>query len=84
LLTVIGLSHAEDVTLSATWCVAHDNHSPLQLAEANEPWFTIVFARVFNLDGHAPKDLDRIGKVQTAIGKRSIPLARIVGDAHSN
>jgi len=56
LLTIVGLSHAEDVANRATRGVA-DNYQPaFEQAEAEDSAFTVFLARVFDLKREPLKD----------------------------
>jgi hypothetical protein len=55
LLTIVCLSHAEDVANRATWGVANHYQPARKQAEAENSAFTIVFAFVFDFNRHAPE-----------------------------
>lgn len=82
LLTVICLSHAEDVSDSATGRVAHNDQASTQEAEAEHTAFTIVFSVVIDLNSDASEDFWCILEIQSALFKRLGSLGRIEGDVH--
>ena len=75
LLTVIGLSHAEDVANRATRGVADDHHTALEHAVADDASFSVILAPVFDFNGNAFEDEQAVVKVNAALGQRSCPLA---------
>ena len=82
LLTVVGLSHAEDVANRATRGVA-DHYQPAgKQAKADHAAFTVVLACVLDLDRHALEDSPCVFKVQAAFSECSLALGWIVGDSH--
>ena len=83
LLTVVGLSHAEDVAHRATRGVADYDEPASEQAKAQDAAFTIVLARIFHLDSEALKDFDSVLEVQSALAQRLVAFGRIVGDAHA-
>ena len=82
LFTIICLSHAKYVALCATLGVANHHHASIKLAVADDPLFTIVSTRIFNLDGQSFKHGYSIRKVQSAICNCSFTFRRIVGNTH--
>lgn len=84
LLTIVGLSHAEDMALRATRGVPHNHHSAFQLAEADDATFTVLLANILDLDRHALEDKSCVLEVQATIIKRLLAFGRIVGDSHPN
>jgi len=82
LLTVIGLSHAEDVAHQATGGVADDYQSPVKKTVANEPAFTIVLALILHLDGDARKNEQCIVEIKASFVDSLLPLDWIVGETH--
>jgi hypothetical protein len=82
LLTIICLSHAEDVANRATRRVPHDNHSTLQQAETDHPDFTVVLAPVFDLDGEAFEDKQGVLKIKAALMESLLSPRGIKGQAH--
>lgn len=82
LLTIVGLSHAEDVAGRATRGVAHHDDSAVQKAVADDAAFTIVLALIDDLDRGAGEVHRCILKIQAAFSKGLVALDRIEGDAH--
>jgi hypothetical protein len=82
LFAVIGFSHAEDVAICATRRVAHDNHPAFQQAVADDPGFTIVLARVLDLQGDTGKYECSVREVEPAFGQRQVALGRIERDSN--
>ena len=81
LLTVVCLSHAEDLANRATRGVA-DYHQPAdEQAEADHAEFTVVFSCVFDLYSYSCEDSERVFKVQAALIECSFALGWIVGDS---
>lgn len=74
MLTVICLSHAENVASRATLGVADDNHSTTENAVADDPWLTVVFASIFYFDSHAFEHKNSVLEVKAAISQGSHPL----------
>jgi hypothetical protein len=83
LLTVVGLSHAEDVANRATRGVADDYEPASEQTEAEDSAFTVVFAHVFDLDGHALEDRFGVREVQASFGQRPFSLGRVERNAHT-
>ncbi len=82
LLTIVGLSHAEDVANRATRGVA-DNYEPAsKQTEAQDSAFTILLARVLDLDRQAREDFNCVFEVQPALGESLVSFSRVLGDAH--
>ena len=82
LLTVVGLSHAEDVANRATRGVADYYQPASKQAKAEDAAFTVVFACVFDLDRHALEDSGCVFKVLAALSECSSAFGWIVGDSH--
>ena len=82
LLTIIGLSHAEDMAHCATLRVPNDDETTVQAAVADDPSLAVVLPCVFDLDSDSFEDGCSILKVKAAVSKRSISLALIICDAH--
>jgi hypothetical protein len=75
LLTIIGLSHAEDMARCATFCVPNDDKSTVQAAVADDPSLAVVLTCVLDLDDDSFEHGCGILKVKPAISQSSIPLA---------
>jgi hypothetical protein len=82
LLTIIGLSHAEDVAYRATRGEADHNDTSVQEAVADDSTFTIVLAFINDLNRDAGKDNSSVLEVQASFRKSLLSLGRIVGDTH--
>jgi len=82
LLTIIGLSHAEDMARCATLRVTNDDETIVQAAVADDPSLAVVLPCVLDLDSDAFKHNGGILKVKAAGSKGSVSLGLIVGDAH--
>jgi hypothetical protein len=82
LLTIIGLSHAEDVTYRATRGVADHNDTTVQEAVADDSTFTIVLAFIHYLNREASEDDRSVFEVKASIREGLLAFGRIVGDAH--
>ena len=82
LLTIIGLSHAEDMAFCATLRVPNDDETTVQAAVADDPSLAVVLPRVFDLDSNSVEDGCSILKVKAAVSKVSVSLGLIKGDAH--
>ena len=78
----IRFPHTKDVTGRATRCVADHNHPPCKKAIADDSDFTVVFARVLDLQGRPGEHDLRVLEIQTSLPKCSLALLGIVGDAH--
>jgi hypothetical protein len=84
LLTVICLSHAEDVANRATRRVPHDDHSTLKQAETDHPGFTVVLPSVFDLDGDALEDQRSVLKIKASLKKSLLSLGEVEGQSHAD
>ena len=82
LLTIIGLSHAEDMAFCATLRVPNDDETTVQAAVADDSSLAVVLPCVFDLDSDSFEDGCGIFKVKAAVSQGSISLALIIGDAH--
>jgi hypothetical protein len=80
-LTVIGLSHTENVAGSAPGGVTNHDQTAKQHAVADDSGFTVVFARVLDLHRNALEDSFRVLEVETSVGKCAGTLGRIKGNA---
>ena len=83
MLTIICLSHAEDVSDGAAGCVAHDYKASTKKPEAEYTAFAIVLSFVIDLHGDAFEDFLCILEVQSALFEGLCPLGRIERDAHA-
>jgi len=81
-LTIVSLSHAENVASRTPQGVADYNEAAGEQAVTNNPALSVVLARVLDLDRSAVENDGRIFEVQTPICERSRSLLRIEGDAH--
>ena len=82
LLTIIGLSHAEDMARCATLRVPNDDKTTIQAAVADDPSLAIVLPRVLDLYSDPVEHECGIRKVKAAVSKGSVSLGLIKGDAH--
>ncbi len=82
MLTIVCLSHAEDVANRATRGVADDNHAAFEHAVTDDASFTLVLARAFDLDGCAFEYQYGIVEIEAAIGQGSHSLRWIASDTH--
>lgn len=82
MLTVIGLSHAEDVAHRATRGVTDHHHPAFQQTEAEDAAFTIVLARIFHFNGEPFENFQGILEVQPPVRERLLTFGRILGDTH--
>jgi hypothetical protein len=82
LLTIIGLSHAEDVANRATRCVPDDDHPSIQQPVADDPTFAVVPAGVINLDGDTFEDKHCVSKVEAPFTQSLRSLGRVEGKTH--
>jgi len=80
--SVISFPHAENVAYRAARGVADDHQASGQFAEADDPSFTVVLARVLNLHGQAAEDDSRVLEVEAPILQGLLPLRRVVGQEH--
>src|SRR5437899_2257015 len=81
-LTMVGLSHAENMARSASRRIADHHQAARNQAVTDDAGLAVMFARVFELDSRAFENNSCIFEVQTAFGKRLRPLDGIEGDAH--
>ena len=82
MLTIVGLSHAEDVANRATRGVADDDKPAAKQAEAQNSAFTVLLARVLDLNRQSSEDGSGVFKIQAPFGERLLALGWIVGDTH--
>lgn len=82
MLTIIGLSHAEDVSDCATGRVAHYDQAPTKKAEAKHAAFTVVLSLVIDFHSDTLEDFWRIPEVQSAFFEGLVTLGRIERNAH--
>ena len=74
LLTIVGLSHAEDVTHRATRGVADDHQAVPQHSKAEDPGLPVVPPLVFDLGGQSIEDQCGILEVKSAVGQSPLAL----------
>lgn len=79
---MIGLSHADYVAIRATRRVPDDYKPTIQKPLADDSTFTVVLARVFDLDGGAFEDGQRIFEVKPALGQSLRSLGWTIGQMH--
>jgi len=82
LLTIIGLSHAEDMARCATLRVTNDDKTTVQAAVADDSSLAVVLPCVLDLDSDTLEHDSGILKVKAAVSKGSVSLGLIIGDAH--
>ena len=82
LFTIVGLSHAEYVTVFATRGVADHDNSAVQQAVADDAEFAVILSIINQLDRCAREDEGGILKVQSSLSKGSGALGGVVGDRH--
>ena len=82
LLTIICLSHAEDVANRATRGIANDNRTTFEHAVADDASLAIVFARVFDLYCHAFEYEQRVFEVKAPFRQCPGSLRRVVSNSH--
>jgi len=82
LLTIICLSHAEDMARCATLRVPNDDKTTVQAAVADDPSLAVVLPCVLDLDSDALEHDSGILKVKAAVSKGSVSLGLIIGDVH--
>ena len=78
LLTIICLSHAEDVSDSATGGVAHNYEATAKEPEAENTAFAIVLSFVIDLHGDTFEDFLCILEVQSALFEGLCPLIELI------
>lgn len=81
-LTVVGLSHAEDVAHRATRGKADHYEPALQPSVADDPAFTVILSKVLDFDGNATEYKDGILEIQSTLPQGPCSLCRIVADSH--
>jgi hypothetical protein len=82
LFTFICFPHTEDVTNRATRRVANNDHSAFQKAKTDDAGFTIVLAKIFNLNRDAFKDYFSVSEIKPSVSQRLIAFGRVEGDFH--
>jgi len=82
LLTIICLSHAEDVAIRATRGISNDYNATLKKSEADDSHLTVFFAIVRNLNGDALENYCCIFKVQSTFGEGPLTFSRVVKNPH--
>ena len=83
MLTIIGLSHAEDMANRATGGVS-DYHQPaLKAAIADDDSsLTVIFAQVLNFHRVAFEDVQSVLNVQPPFFQRPLALVGVIGNAY--
>lgn len=76
MFTGVGLSHAKDVALYATQCVADYDDSTIERTVANDATLAVILAVVFDLDRRSCEDLESVVEVESAMDQRLLPLVR--------
>lgn len=71
------------MAIRATRRVAHDDHSALQSAIANDASLAIVFSQVFDLYGYTCEDKLGVGEIQSSLGLRSSAPGLVEEDLRS-
>jgi hypothetical protein len=84
LLTVVGLSHAEDVANRATRRVSDDDQSVSEATVADDPALAVVPAGVVHLDGRSSKDDQSIFEVEPALSQCLLSLGWVEGQSHED
>ena len=82
LLAVIGFSHAENMAVRATRCVANDDHPIAEHAEAKHPRFSVVLAYVSCLEIRPTEDFFGVLEVEATSSQGICTFLRIVRDCH--
>jgi hypothetical protein len=82
LLTIICLSHAEDVAIRATRGISNDYYATLEKSEADYSHFTVFFALVWNFNGDALENYCSIFKIKSTFDKGLITFSWIVKNLH--
>ena len=67
LFALIGFSHADDVANVASLRVANDDHSAVEIAEADDALFAIIFSLVFELGNRALEYLDDAVEIELSL-----------------
>ncbi len=80
MLSIIGLSHGDDVPDSVAVCVNHDHDAASKPADTDDSDFTIVTSAIGELDRWASEDSLSIEKIQAALLQGSQALGRIKAD----
>jgi len=78
LFALIGFSHADDVANIASLREANDNHSAIEVAEADDALFTVILSLVFKLGYRALEYFDGTVKIEFPLCDGFEPLLRIV------
>ena len=84
MLTIIGLSHAEHVAIRAARRVPNDNQSVFEASVADDSTFTVVLARVLDLDCRTFEDDRSVFEVEAALDESPFALCWIVCQMHSD
>ena len=83
LLTVIGLSHAENVACRFTLGVPDGNNSAVQASVADDPLLTVILPGVLEFNGGAFEHEPGIIEVEASLKQCLVALGLIEGDLHS-
>jgi hypothetical protein len=78
LFTGIGFSHADDVADIASLGIANDDHSAVEVAEADEALFTIIPSFVLELGNRALENFIGTLEIKLPLSDGLQPLSRIV------
>jgi len=82
LLTIVCLSHAEDVAIRATRCIPNDYDAALEQSEADYSHFTVFFTLIRNLNGDALENYRGIFKIKSTFNKGLVTFPWIVKNPH--
>jgi len=82
LLTIVCLSHAEDVAIRATRGISNDYDATVEKSEADYSHLTVFFTLVWNLNGDALENYCSIFKVQSTFDKGLVTFPWIVKNSH--
>ena len=80
MLSLIGLSHGDDVPDAVTLRVDHDHDAASKPSATDDSQFTIVSPAIRELDRGAVEDVLSIEKIQAALLQGSQALGRVKAD----
>ena len=83
MLTIVCLSHAEDVAIRATRSISNDHNATLEKSEADYSHLAVFFTIVRDLNGEASENYCGIVKVQSTFGEGLLTFSRIVKNFNS-
>ena len=63
--------------------VTNDDHSPVEITEADDSLFAILSSIVFDFMQHRVKDLDCVIEIQTSFFESLQSLVRIIRNSHN-